>query len=137
MPKHIHRLTSDIIVYKNKKILLLKRSISPHKGKFVLPGGSVEYGEDPAKTAARELKEETGLTAEIKLIFNFYFINNKKIEPRGPTYSFVYLTKNIMGKIKTNYESSQIKWFGLDQIPKLAFHHQLIINDFQKYIKNK
>ena len=39
----------------------------------VLPAGKVEEGEDPAVTAARELSEETGYTAEqIRLLYVIY-----------------------------------------------------------------
>lgn len=52
------------IVIREQKILLVKEN-----GKFHLPGGGVDLGEDPIDAVVRELKEETGVAvANPKLI---------------------------------------------------------------------
>ncbi|MBI2724036.1 MAG: NUDIX domain-containing protein [Chloroflexi bacterium] len=46
--------------------ILLTRFINaghPDSGKWTMPGGAMEWGSRPAETAARELKEETGVHA--------------------------------------------------------------------------
>ena len=49
------------------RILLTRftRAGHPDSGKWTMPGGAMEWGEDPFETAERELEEETGLHAEI------------------------------------------------------------------------
>jgi ADP-ribose pyrophosphatase YjhB (NUDIX family) len=46
------------------RILLIKRAHEPRKGFLALPGGFVEAGESAEEAAARECKEETGVTAQ-------------------------------------------------------------------------
>ncbi len=48
------------VIIENEKVLLIRR-IKPGKEYFVLPGGSVEEGENEFDALKRELLEETGL----------------------------------------------------------------------------
>jgi len=57
----------------NKIILLYQYRPGPNKWIYELPAGTIEPGEDPSKTAMRELREETGYTAgSLKYLFSMY-----------------------------------------------------------------
>jgi 8-oxo-dGTP diphosphatase len=47
------------------EVLLIRRGKPPRLGEWSLPGGRIEWGETAAAAALRELKEETGVEAEI------------------------------------------------------------------------
>lgn len=53
-----------IVVLENKILLCRLSKIVVHAaGKWTLPGGGIDFGEEPIDAVAREIKEETGLTA--------------------------------------------------------------------------
>jgi len=121
------KLTTDGVVVKGNKILLIKRKNEPFKGKWALPGGFVEYGEKVEDSVIREVFEETGLKTKINNFFNVY--SDPDRDPRGHTITLVYLLKEIGGKLKGRDDASEAKFFDLNNLPNLAFDHKKIIND--------
>ena len=58
-----------VVCRKDDQVLLVKRGREPLKGRWSIPGGKMDFGETVRDAALRELKEETGVTAQItKLI---------------------------------------------------------------------
>ncbi|WP_282942037.1 NUDIX hydrolase [Paenibacillus sp. RC67] len=49
------------VLIRNEQILLIQKARGPHKGKWDLPGGSIEFGEEPYTALKREFVEETGI----------------------------------------------------------------------------
>ena len=52
-------------IFRDSKILLVRRARSPAKGFYSLPGGRVEFGESLHTALHREVDEETALRIEI------------------------------------------------------------------------
>ena len=52
-------------IFRDGKILLVRRARSPGKGLYSFPGGRVEFGESLHTALHREVDEETGLRIEI------------------------------------------------------------------------
>ena len=67
-----------------------------------LPAGMVEYGEDPAESAVREVLEETGLEAKIVDCLGWKFINRTSWP--GPLVQFLYEAEITGGEIKGSDE---------------------------------
>jgi 8-oxo-dGTP diphosphatase len=59
------QLAVSAVIFRDGKVLLVRRARSPGKGFYSLPGGRVEYGESLHAALAREVDEETGLKIEI------------------------------------------------------------------------
>lgn len=116
--------TTSIILEKTGKILLLQRLDEPFKGYWVLPGGYVEYNEEPTVTIKREAKEETGLDVTVDNIVSVYLIDT---DPRGNSIDIVYSGKIVGGELKLK-EHSKSQFFSPDNLPDLiAYKHREVI----------
>ena len=54
-----------VVCLKGDEVLLIRRGTPPRQGEWSLPGGRIEPGERLAVAALRELREETGVAAEL------------------------------------------------------------------------
>lgn len=54
-----------VVCFRGAEVLLIRRGTPPRLGEWSLPGGRIEFGERAADAALRELREETGVEAEI------------------------------------------------------------------------
>jgi ADP-ribose pyrophosphatase YjhB (NUDIX family) len=59
------QLAVSAAIFRDGKVLLVRRARSPAKGFYSLPGGRVEFGESLHTALHREVDEETGLRIEI------------------------------------------------------------------------
>jgi len=129
--------TADIIIEREKEILLIKRKHEPFKDKWALPGGHLDYGLETLEHAAsRELQEETGLiTPENQLqLFGVYSAPNR--DPRGHYITHVYIAKTIKGTIKPGDDAKDTRFFPLENLPELAFDHNKILKDYLIWRQN-
>jgi ADP-ribose pyrophosphatase YjhB (NUDIX family) len=56
------------LVFNGDTVLLICRNQAPASGQWSLPGGKLEAGESLIAACAREIREETGISAEVKQI---------------------------------------------------------------------
>ncbi len=105
------------------RILLIKRRFEPNKGRWALPGGMLETGENLADAARREVREELGVDVKVQRLFQVAeeIINDAEGKTR---YHFVlvdYLGRlNPSGvEITLNEESERYAWFRPDEVAGL------------------
>ncbi len=121
------KLTVDGIIVKDKEVLLIKRKISPFKGKWAFPGGFVEYGEKTEDAVIREVFEETNLKTKIMELIGVY--SDPARDPRGHSVTVAYRLKIESGVLKSGDDASDVKFFSLKQLPDLSFDHEDILKD--------
>lgn len=125
-------LTVDCVIFgldesSKLKVLLIQRALEPFKNDWALPGGFVDMQEDLETAALRELEEETGVKdVFIEQLFTF---GAPKRDPRGRVVSVAYyaLVNLAEHPIAASSDANKADWFELDQLPKLAFDHESIL----------
>ncbi len=119
-------LTVDALIIYIGKIVLIRRKNPPYQGQYALPGGFVEVGETVEQAVIREAKEETGLEIEIQKLLGVYSEPGR--DPRGHTVSVCFLAKGS-GNLKAGSDAKDTGLFGINEIPKLGFDHNKIIEE--------
>lgn len=79
-----------------------------------LPGGSVEYGEDPADAVVREAEEEAGLKLEGVQLFITKTTNEKSYVVRLLYYAHTYVDK-----ITLSFEHDKYRWVTKQEFDQL------------------
>jgi ADP-ribose pyrophosphatase YjhB (NUDIX family) len=62
------KIAVGVAVFRDDALLLVRRVMEPGRGKWALPGGWVDAGQDPREAAAREALEEAGVVVEVGAI---------------------------------------------------------------------
>jgi 8-oxo-dGTP diphosphatase len=110
-----------------KGIVLVERRYEPLG--YALPGGFVEVGETVEKAVLREVKEETGLDAQIVKLLGVYSEPNR--DPRFHVVSVVFVL-DASGEPKGGDDAKKAVVFPLEDLPfdKIVFDHAKILKDF-------
>ena len=139
MEKYVHIGVYGILVEDNH-ILLIKKSRGPHTGKWDLPGGTIEFGEEPYETLKRELLEETGI-AEIEgtirsaksytIIYPYKDNQLEEMHHIGIIYNVKVLNKSYDLKINGDEQDSLgARWISLEEI------HNIEVTPFVREVFN-
>jgi 8-oxo-dGTP diphosphatase len=106
------------VILDGEKILLEKRKNAPGKGKWSIPGGLVELGEEVEQAVIREVKEETGLDVyEPRLIDVVNYVSTG--EKGGVLYHFVIIDYHVTvkgGDAKAASDAEALKWVPFSEV---------------------
>lgn len=107
-------------VFRNDEILMVKEMAD---GLWSLPGGWADVNDAPSDMVEREVLEETGLRVKARKVVGVYEANHD----RDPVnvfhcYKVLFLCDYLDGSLQTSYETSQVQFYKLDELPKLSIH---------------
>lgn len=96
---------------KNQRYLIQQRLKEPFYGFYGFLSGKVKWGETVFETAARELEEETGLSAELSLVGVKHKMDyDTKGDLLEDKYFFIFRGRNSKGKLLETFEGGKNIW---------------------------
>jgi ADP-ribose pyrophosphatase YjhB (NUDIX family) len=121
----------SVLVEDEERILLVRRSVDPGKGKWSLPSGFVEWDESPESAALRECVEETGLIlSDLELLDAKHYTDDF----RGPGISLVYRGRAVGGTLIPGDDALEARFFSHIDLPPartIAFDgHRLLLESW-------
>ena len=127
------QLAVDGIVFGYSKtddvsVLLIQRKYEPYKDLWALPGGFVGEDESLEEAVKRELQEETGIA--VNYLEQLYTFGEPKRDPRHRVVSVAYFAlvkSSLYQELKASTDAENVGWFGIKNLPRLAFDHKDIV----------
>ncbi len=100
------------VIIKEGEIALIKRGNEPSKGKWTIPGGLVELGENLEAAIIRETKEEVCLDVENPQLIDV--VDNIDLDEQGKVkYHYIiidYLVHVKSGNIQAASDAEELRW---------------------------
>lgn len=127
----IKKIKSRALLFNSSNEIL----IANYGGVFLLPGGSVEKGENPNLAIVREIKEETGIDKKIedlKPFLKLRYYQTDYPERNGQKTDRLLVTYYYLGNVesfsmennhlsqKEKKDGFELKFYSLDEIKKLV-----------------
>lgn len=107
--RRMPRLCVDLVIKDRRGILLIQRDITPDKGRWHFPGGTVHFGETLADAVKRFGRDETGLAVKIERIIGAaeYFRGARF----GHIVSIVVLVRPRSGTLRGSAQGRRVAFF--------------------------
>jgi len=121
----------------NFEYLMSKRLKQPYLGKVGNITGKIKFGETFSQAAERELEEETGLKADLKLnhIYHKIRIDENRIPVQDGVFA-VFIAMRLKGKIRQTKEA-KLFWTTLEKLYKRKDLFDDVKENFEVLLKNK
>lgn len=111
------KLAVAVLIERDGLILLGRRGPGTRaSGRWSFPAGFVERGERVEDAAAREAREEVGLTVDVGPLLGLY-------SETGETVALAVFIARAEGEPLAGDDLDSVGWFAPDALPDLAFPH--------------
>ncbi len=126
-------ITTDCAVFgfqdNEVKLLLVKRSIDPFKGSWMLPGGIMGEGQTLEESVNNVLFNLTGIQGIHQNQVKIYSDLDRHPIKRVVTVCYYALVKPENHPIIANNYVSDVEWFSIKKLPQLGFDHSKLVAD--------
>ena len=123
-----------VVVNERHELLLVKRGVSPGKGRWALPSGFIEIEETPDAACLRELMEETHLEGRVKKLRGVYTQSSKMYK----NVLIIAYEVEADGVPDPGTDVVAARFFSLENLPDVPFSsHKEIIRDVLEDIRRR
>ena len=120
------------------RVVLIRRGKEPLRGRWVIPGGTVELGETLQDALVREMQEETGILVrprEVVLVFD-------RIQREGPEVEYHYVIIDyacdyVSGELRAGSDADEVALVAPDEIGRYDLPAQaleLVLDVFRREV---
>ena len=107
-----------VVCLRGDEVLLIRRGRPPRQGEWSLPGGRIEPGERAMDAALRELREETGVEAEITGLID---VVDGLFPEAGRHYVLIdYAARWVAGEPVAGDDALEAQFVALDRVEGLV-----------------
>ena len=107
-----------VVCLRGDAVLLIRRGRPPRQGEWSLPGGRIEPGERAVDAALRELREETGVEAQITGLID---VVDGLFPEAGRHYVLIdYAARWVSGEPVAGDDAAEARFVALDQVAALV-----------------
>jgi NAD+ diphosphatase len=111
---------SGLVLDDDGRILLARRAQEPDRGKWDLPGGFLNEGEEPRDGLRRELLEEASLDVQPLVFFDVVVDRYGDEEDAQLTLNLYWMCRVLSGTPTPADDVDELRWFAADELPPLA-----------------
>ena len=115
-------LAVSAAVFRNGRVLIVRRARPPARDVYTLPGGGVELGETLEQAVIREIKEETALTIAPVGLAGYRQAIARDGDGRIERHFVIlpFAARWVAGEIALNEELAEARWLGPDELAGLT-----------------
>lgn len=101
-------------VFRDERLLLVRERMD---GGWTMPGGWADVGDLPSESVEREVWEEAGFRVKARKVIGVYDANRTGPLEVFHAFKIVFLCDLISGEPRPSNETSEVVFFGLEDIP--------------------
>lgn len=126
------------VIWRDDKVLLVRRGKPPKDGEWSLPGGAQELGETILQALTREVQEETGLTIKVVALIDVIdaIIPDKDGDIRNHYTLIDFAARWVGGDARAGDDVTAVRWVTLEEISEYGLWQETsrIIRDSVKLL---
>lgn len=119
-------------------VLLIQQKFNGQDPYWALPGGLVQDSEPLIDAVKRELMEETNVTVNyLEQLYTFGDDVHRDSRNRVISVAYFALIDSAKTTVKANTDADKVQWCNVNEIPPLAFDHNIIIETALQRLRAK